>query len=272
MKSVIYCYSGTGNSLAVALSIAKRIPGTKVESVMNLYRDAEIQAAYDHIGFVYPCSYGHPPKAVIEAVRNISLSKHQRVFLVVTFGGFFGQSLLDMKQLLELHTAHVIQGFSVRMPGNHILGYPAWPDFFQRFLFRMSERKLNKIVTQIENDAPTIIKGTNVLEKLLRLLSGENDKKLPNFGEIGTRFHVTDTCNRCGICIKICPVENIKVSSSQVKWESKCQQCMACIQWCPQKAVAYPDIPIGRRHYHHPAIGLEQMLSMIAPEEMRSRQ
>ena len=266
MKNIIYFFSGSGNSLAIALSLAEKLSDTKVESVMNLHRNAIIPSSYERIGFVYPCYYGHPPKAVTEAVKNIHISKQQRIILVVT-GGLYGQCLSDMVRLLERHTAHKIQGFSVQMPGSHILGYPAFPDFLQRLLFRRSEKKVGKITKQIQSNLPTAYKKkATVLEKLMRSITGESDEKIPHFGEMGTLFYATDACNKCGVCSKICPVDNIQVSLGQVKWENKCQQCMACIQWCPQKAVAYPNIPIDRRHYHNPMIGLDQMLAYIKSE------
>ena len=263
MKNIIYYFSGTGNSLSVALSLAEKLTDTKVESIMKLYRDSMIPSSYEHIGFIYPCCYGHPPKVVTDAVKNIHMSKHQRTFLVV-MGVLYGQSLTDMVQLLEQDTTHKIQGFCVRMPGNHILGYPAFPDFFQRLLFRRSEKKVDEIVACIQNSTPTSFKKKpSVFEKLSRSLTGENDTKIPHFGEKGTWFYTTDKCNQCGICSKICPVNNIEVSPDHVKWGNQCQQCMACIQWCPQKAVAYPNIPVDRKHYHHPAIGLDQMLEYM---------
>jgi len=269
MNTVIYYFSGAGNSLSIALSLAQKLPDTKVESIMSLYRNAAIPASCEQVGFVYPCYYGHPPKAVTEAVRNIRLSKQQRIFCVVTFGGFFGQSLIDMKRLLERRTANDIQGFSVRMPGSHILGYPAFPEFLQRFLLRKAEKKIGKIAAYIQNSTPTRFKNATVLEKLLRSFTGESDDKLPNFGQMGTLFYAAGTCNQCGVCSKLCPVNNIRVCSDQIKWGNNCCQCMACIQWCPQKAVAYPSIPIDRPHYHHPAIGLDQMLAYQKPEGIR---
>lgn len=258
MKNIIYYFSGTGNSLAIALSIAKKIPDTTVEPIINLNNNGHILESYEKIGFVYPCYYVHPPKLVTDIIKNVLIYKKQKIFLVVTFAGKYGYSLSDMISYLDCKTNYSIQGFSVRMPGSHILGYPAFPKSLQQILFNKSKRKIDKIVYQIQNDLPTRLKESSFLEKQF---SKVKSKKLMRFNEMGTLFSVMDNCNKCGTCAKICPLNNINISSLTVNWGNHCQQCMACIQWCPRNAITYPKISPKRMRYHHPDIKVRQMIN-----------
>ncbi len=46
----------------------------------------------------------------------------------------------------------------------------------------------------------------------------------------------SEKCNRCGICVNICPVEAIPGKNPRKTDKNKCILCTACIYACPQKA------------------------------------
>jgi ferredoxin len=45
-----------------------------------------------------------------------------------------------------------------------------------------------------------------------------------------------EKCTKCGLCVKICPVKNIKLDDFPV-YGHRCNFCMRCVSWCPQKAI-----------------------------------
>jgi ferredoxin len=45
-----------------------------------------------------------------------------------------------------------------------------------------------------------------------------------------------EKCTKCGLCVKICPVKNIKLDNFPVHGH-RCNFCMRCVSWCPQKAI-----------------------------------
>ena len=45
-----------------------------------------------------------------------------------------------------------------------------------------------------------------------------------------------DKCIRCGICAKVCPANNIKVTD-HVEFSDHCEVCYACLHNCPQSAI-----------------------------------
>jgi len=74
------------------------------------------------------------------------------------------------------------------------------------------------------------------------------------------KFFADGRCDSCGICAKVCPVDNIKMLKGKPSWNHKCQQCMACLHWCPKEAIQYGKMTRGRRRYHHPLIKLNEII------------
>jgi ferredoxin len=54
------------------------------------------------------------------------------------------------------------------------------------------------------------------------------------------QYHVDNTsCNECGRCIQICPVDAIEfgVDGKAIIDQTKCNQCGKCITICPKDAI-----------------------------------
>lgn len=263
MSNIIFYFSGTGNSLAVASAVAEKLTDTEVVSIISLRENKIIPQHYEKIGFVYPTCFSHAPKIVMDLVKGLQLHSNQKIFLIATCGGGQGFALSDMKQQLQSSTENAIQEFSVSLPGNHIIGFSAWPKFYQNILFNRAKKTINKIAYQIQNDIPTKPKRTPPFPKYFTLMQKTLNEKIlgvPDIHNSHLEFYTTDACDHCGICEKLCLANNIKVTSYKVQFGDKCEQCMACIQWCPKRAISHPNVPKSRKRYHHPDITLDDML------------
>jgi ferredoxin/flavodoxin len=263
MSNIIFYFSGTGNSLAVASAVAEKLTDTEVVSIIALRENKIIPEHYAKIGFVYPTCYSHASKIVLDLVKGLQLHSNQKIFLIATCGGGQGFALSDMKQQLQSSTRNVIQEFSVALPGNHIVGFSAWPNFIQNILFNRAKKTIDKIVYQIQNDIPTKPIRTPPFPKYFTLMQKTLNEKVlgvPDIYETQPEFYTTDACEHCGICEKLCLANNIKVSSNNVQFGDRCEQCMACIQWCPNRAISHSNVPKSRKRYHHPDVTLDDML------------
>ncbi|MPM91576.1 hypothetical protein SDC9_138707 [bioreactor metagenome] len=63
-------------------------------------------------------------------------------------------------------------------------------------------------------------------------------------------FFVTNECNACGLCVRVCPIGAIRLESERPVWVKKhCTQCQGCINRCPQKAIQYGAGTMKRGRY-----------------------
>jgi ferredoxin len=60
---------------------------------------------------------------------------------------------------------------------------------------------------------------------------------------VAGRFFLSKTfianynCTNCGICIKECPTNSIKLVNNRPYWKLSCESCMRCLNHCPEKAI-----------------------------------
>lgn len=73
-------------------------------------------------------------------------------------------------------------------------------------------------------------------------------------------FHANNKCTKCGLCLKICPVNNIKMKDGNIKWNGRCEQCMACIQYCPAEAIQFGNKTLNRKRYRNPNVDYLKVL------------
>ena len=63
-------------------------------------------------------------------------------------------------------------------------------------------------------------------------------------------YYAADGCVGCGRCVKLCPLNNIRLEGGKPVWGRKCTQCMACICGCPARAVEYGKRTQGKERYY----------------------
>ncbi|MDH6365696.1 MinD superfamily P-loop ATPase [Enterococcus sp. PF1-24] len=76
-------------------------------------------------------------------------------------------------------------------------------------------------------------------------------------------FNISEACTKCGICQKVCPVNNIDVDEERNPvFKHHCEQCLACIQNCPARAINYKDQTQERGRYMHPEMNWKDLAKL----------
>ncbi len=269
-KTVIYYYTGSGNSLSVARQVGEKLGHTDYVSIYLLRDRAQVPEQYARIGIVTATWFVRPPRIVKEICEKLTFSRSQKVFIIATCGGYDGFVRIDLKNLLQPKTDFPVQTFMVPMPPNHIVGFSPFPDRINQIYFGHEKKAAGKIADKILSGTPTRNrKGLN--RKALNFASKTFNRMLGvDRDSTEGGFYTTDVCTKCGICEELCKNGNIHLEKEGVVWGHDCQQCMACIMWCPNHAIRHPNVPEKRRRYHHPDITLQDMLKSEFYEEESS--
>ncbi len=262
MTTIIYSFTGTGNTLAVARQLADALGDTIIIPITRVMKDGHLPPeaeTADAIGIAFPIYYVDMPRIVQDFVHQLQLHGNPYIFGIATCGGSPGGALYNLDTLLRAKGAHLSLGAAITMPENYVgpmdLMEPV--DKVEGILSTARDR-IPEIVEAIRGRREIPLEGSDSTP--YRIIASFFRFVVTSVYGTTRRLHATDRCNRCGICARICPTENITVTDSAVTWGRDCIQCYACIHWCPQEAVEIGGRTQGKRRYHHPDVTVKDMV------------
>ena len=101
MKTNLFFFSATGNSLIVAKDIAAKLPETQIFSIPKVINQ-EIDLNADNIGFIFPVYFSGMPRIVIDFINKLESSKTKYIFAICTCGAFPMGTLLQAQKQLRI--------------------------------------------------------------------------------------------------------------------------------------------------------------------------
>lgn len=248
---MIFYYSGCGNSRFIAKSIAEALDERLVfipEAQRNKCYDYDL-SENEMLGFVYPIYSWRPPHLVEEFVRDLNVNgKPSYVWTAVTCGDNVGETEEIFRKELSDKGFDMRAAFCFRMPNTYInmLGMTVDKEELANEKIAESKEKLPKVIE--------LIKARTVFSDMIK-------GGLPRFKSnvIGKGFYkwasdkpffVTDDCISCGLCAKVCPLQNITMEEGRPKWHGHCNTCDACYHHCPKHAIQYGKKTKGKGQYY----------------------
>ena len=258
-KNIIFVFTGTGNSLWAAKEIAKEWEDCEIVS-MGSDRAYSLAGGYDTVGFVYPTYYRGLPLQVRRFVSRLDLSKNKDAYLyaVATCGKVScgGNSIVQLHQLLNKKGAALRYAKHLDMFSNYVVMYDMRPTVKEET--QRSVQDLQPIIKEIKAKTVCKIKTTN--EPFQQLAYHYLMHFAPTMDK---NFTVSDACVKCGICKKVCPVENIELGQDgKPYFKHHCEQCVSCIQNCPTRAINYKNKTQSRKRYTHPDIQWKELAKL----------
>jgi len=244
---MILHFSGTGNSAYVAKKIAEQT-GDKLLDLNACIKVGNHQPVVSDKPWVIvvPTYAWQIPHVVRDWLLQTELSGAKDAYFLMTCGdsignaGAYNKVLCDKKEWTYRGTARII------MPENYIAMFNA-PDL------ETSKRIIGASQRNIRKTAEYILQGGNLPKVKVtmkdRLLSGPINAGFNRYYVKANKFYAKESCTRCGLCEKLCPMNNIKVKNVKPVWGKKCTHCMACICSCPVSAIEYGKTSEGKVRY-----------------------
>lgn len=261
MQDLIYWFSGTGNSRAVASYVAAELGDAELVPMVKAAGGEAATAAT--VGFAFPVYYFGLPLFVLDFLNRVEIPEGAFVYTVATMGRSPGVAHREAAATLRRRGIELSSGWSVKMPGNYTPLYGAPSPRFQEHCFAAARTKAKQIADAVRARRFGRIEDSFLPMRMVSpMFRCVGKKRIP---EADRAFKVSEHCTSCGVCEQVCPVQNLKLEEGQPTWQGQCQECMACLQWCPVEAIEVGWITKGRTRYRHPAFTAEDFMLHPAP-------
>jgi ferredoxin len=258
MKTAIYYYTGTGNSLWTARLMAGEIGDAALYNMSQMKNIPTIAGA-DAVGLVFPVHMWGIPSLVIRFIEKLDKNPDTYYFAVAVNAGQVSRTLIQLKGLMRSYGLTLSAGFDLVLPSNYIPWGGPGPAERLEELYQAAREKIEYSAGLVKRmEAGHIEKGPLWQRIIFTALYKITYNMIPKMDK---DFWVDEKCNGCAICLKVCPVENITVQADKPVWLHHCEQCLACIQWCPQEAIQFGKKTPTYERYHHPEVKVKDMIA-----------
>ena len=232
--SVIYCFSGTGNSLYAANKISAEINA----EVVNMKSGGECNA--DVIGIVFPVYFFGLPKTVERFLGELRVTnKKAYIFTVITKGGFAAGADGAVNELLKKQGVSLSYSVKIAMVRNYL---PEFGPNDSASLWKRIDSRLDRVISDIKRRAVSRITPYTALNKAMH-------QNYPPLKTDCGKFFAVNGCRHCGTCAYVCPNRNITMENGSPKFGSNCELCFGCVHICPANAIDYNNKTQGKKRY-----------------------
>jgi ferredoxin len=258
MKTAIYYYTGTGNSLWTARLMAGEIGDTVLYN-MSQMKNFPVTSGADVVGMVFPVHMWGVPSLVLRFLEKLDKNPDTYYFAVAVNAGQVSRTLIQLQRLMHFYGITLSTGIDIVLPSNYIPWGGPGPAERLEDLFQAAREKITRSAGLIKRkETGHIEKGPLWQRIIFTALYKMTYNMVPKMDK---DFWVDEKCNGCAICSKICPVDNIAMQADKPVWRHQCEQCLACIQWCPQEAIQFGKKTPAYERYHHPEVKMKDMVS-----------
>ncbi len=259
MKSIIYYFTGTGNSLAAAKKIAGPLGDCDIVPVAS-FADSTGPVVPDaeRVGLVCPVYFAGLPAMAATFAERLDLAAADYVFSVVTHGGGGGAAALrQLDGILRDKAGRGLDaGFAASMPGNYILMHDSPAGEKRDRLLEAADAELDRIAGRIGEGERVSLPNSPVV-RIVRALTYPWFRSHVHGSD--RKFTVSEACTSCGTCAAVCPAGNIDMVGGKPVWNHRCELCCGCIHLCPAEAIQAGSRTGGRQRYRNPSVSIAEL-------------
>lgn len=237
----LFYFSGTGNTYLVVKKMKETFEKCGIESHMYKIEDSKPEDInLEHtIGLGFPIAELSTYEFVWDFINALPQSDGTKIFMVDTLGGVSGGIIGPVRKIVKNKGYKPIGACEIQMPLN----------IFYIQDEEINQKKIKKGLKKAQKYAKAIIKGKTKWKKdpgLYKAIyyTSMLGLKITETNLNQKMLHLTpdkDKCNKCGTCVELCPINNIKMETDEYPENlMHCQYCLRCVSFCPKKAISCP--------------------------------
>ena len=247
---MIVYFSGTGNSRFAAEYLARQLNDELLDAGQRI-KTRERDRLHSERPWIFaaPIYAWRMANVMAEYIRRTELTGSRDAYFVLTCGSEIGNAGTYAAQLCEENGLNYKGVLQVVMPENYIAMFNAPGEEKARAIVNKAKPVLERAGELIRQRKDLPVPRVGLLDKLK---SGPINEGFYKFYVKADAFFTMDACTGCGVCVKVCPLNNIRLSDGKPVWGKDCTQCMACICGCPAEAIEYGKHSRGKPRYQCP--------------------
>lgn len=251
--AMIFYFSGTGNTKWVAQQLADAT-GDKLYNIADeMRREPQHYVMNDGepMGICFPTHGWQPPRIVREFIRRSTFTAKGYVYAVTTCGDNMGYAMRLLDKELKAKGLKTASRWAVVMPESNVCFSFLHLDTSEREAEKISKaretvRLIAESVRQQKAGVEELVKGA-IPYTFTYVIGHYYNRHLIT----DEKFWVdTEACISCGLCQRLCPVDDIEGIPPHWKHDGSCTNCLACYHHCPQHAIHWGKMKRGQYFFN----------------------
>lgn len=244
---MILYFSGTGNSAHIAESLGQKLDDQVIDlfSYIKANKKGDFYSKKTFV-IVSPTHGRRAPRFFTNYLKKCKFSGNKDLYYVLNYGSECGNAYKYIKKDIESLGLNFKGLFGIRMPENYIMLFELDTDQVNQKIAKEAEGEITKLADLILANKD-IEKGK--ISLMDRILSSLVNSVFFKFIVKDKKFYYTEKCIKCGLCAKVCPLNNIDYKDGHPIRKGNCTHCAACISKCPTAAIEYGKKTLGKKRY-----------------------
>lgn len=237
-----YYFSGTGNTFLVVKKMMETFQDKDI--TVNLHRIEESNPANintNHtVGLGFPIAELSTYNFVWKFIKSLPESTSATdIFMVDTLAGFSGGIVGPVHEIVKKKGYNPVGAQEIIMPPNifFIQDEKECKEKVQKGLITAEQYALDILAGKSKWGRVPVLSDAVYYTSLtgLKITESHLNQKLLRLKTMDEK------CRKCGICVKLCPVNNINMDEgSYPEHGLKCEYCLRCTSFCPRGAISCP--------------------------------